>query len=140
MARNGEQAQQCDPCGPCDRGPNGEQTMRTWTRTAGLLFLAASAVYNGKAIAAGLGKAGSPDASTAAPASSDQKHVDLNAGPSKAAPADSKDSSNPFKDSAASSSKDAKDSKDATADAKDSKDAATTGPSTAPVPGKSLTS
>ncbi len=34
--------------------------MRTWTRTAGILFLAASAVYNSGAVAAGMAKAGVP--------------------------------------------------------------------------------
>lgn len=33
---------------------------RMWTKTAGLLFLAASAVYNGRAIAGGMAKAASP--------------------------------------------------------------------------------
>src|SRR5882672_1494482 len=37
--------------------------LNRWARTAGLLFLAASAVYNGRAIAAGLAKAGTPGGS-----------------------------------------------------------------------------
>src|SRR5947209_3357742 len=54
---------------PSGQAPQQKMSGKGWARTAGLLFLAASAVYNGRAIAASVGKAAGSAAVTVTPVS-----------------------------------------------------------------------
>jgi type IV pilus assembly protein PilQ len=108
------------------KAPSGAKSWtKSWTRTAGVLFLAASAVYNGRAIAAGAAKTGNP-AVAAIPGGTTTVDVKPIADDASTAPA-----------TATNASTDSKNTPAKDASAKDAA-AATTQPTTQPSAGKSV--
>jgi type IV pilus assembly protein PilQ len=108
-----------------------------WARTAGLLFLAASAVYNGRAIAAGVAKAANP-AAAASPAADSSGSSGLAVTPDNGGAAATAALTTPASDAkpAADAKPEAKVAEAKPADAK--APAAATQPSTQPSTGKSV--